>query len=355
VRNERPADRQFSAVSILLAGHFAVSSAETVLVTGGAGYIGSHVVLALQDAEIDAVVLDNLTTGHASLVSKNVPLIVGDIGDRELVRSILASRHVTAVMHFAGSIVVPQSIADPLPYYQNNTIKSHTLIQTCIEAGVQQFIFSSTAAVYGIPDTLPVEENTPTRPINPYGTSKLMTEWMLRDAGRAYGLRYAILRYFNVAGADPRGRAGQCTPAATHLMKVACEVALGRRPAMSVFGDDYDTSDGTCVRDYIHVTDLADAHILALKYLRSNGPASIFNCGYGRGYSVREVLKAVEAAAGCRLQTIVRPRRVGDPPALIAKADRIRKILDWRPSYDDLDQVVRSALAWERIAKSRLA
>ncbi len=326
-----------------------------MLVTGGAGYIGSHVVLALQDAEIDVVVLDNLMTGHAHLVSKNVPFIVGDIGDRELVRAILASRHVTAIMHFAGSIVVPESIADPLTYYQNNTVKSHALIQTCIEAGVQHFIFSSTAAVYGIPDTLPVDENTPPQPINPYGTSKLMTEWMLRDAGRAYRLRYAILRYFNVAGADPRGRAGQCTPTATHLMKVACEVALGRRPVMSVFGDDYDTSDGTCIRDYIHVADLAAAHILALKYLRSNGAATIFNCGYGRGYSVREVLKAVEAAAGCRLHTIVRPRRAGDPPALIAKADRIKKILDWRPSYDDLDEVVRSALAWERIAKSRLA
>jgi UDP-glucose 4-epimerase len=327
---------------------------ETVLVTGGAGYIGSHVVLALRDGGFDVVVLDSLKTGHAQLVCKDVPLIVGDVGDRDLVRSILASRRITAVMHFAGSIVVPESIANPLAYYQNNTVKSHALIESCVEAGVRSFIFSSTAAVYGMPDTLPVEENTATRPINPYGTSKLMTEWILRDAGDVHGLRYAILRYFNVAGADPRGRTGQTTPNATHLIKVACEVALGRRPTISVFGDDYDTSDGTCIRDYIHVTDLAAAHILALQYLRSNGAGTIFNCGYGRGYSVREVLKAVEVAADCKLHTIVSPRRLGDPPALIAKVDRIKQILDWRPSYDDLDLIVRSALAWERIASSHL-
>jgi UDP-glucose 4-epimerase len=331
-------------------GAFSVKSGDAVLVTGGAGYIGSHVVFALRDAEIDVVVLDSLRTGHAALVSKDVPLIVGDVGDRQLVRSILVSRRISAVMHFAGSIVVPESLTDPLAYYQNNTIKSHALIQTCIEAGVQSFIFSSTAAVYGIPDMLPVEENTLTRPINPYGTSKLMTEWILRDAGAAHGLRYAILRYFNVAGADPRGRTGQLTESATHLIKIACEVALQRRPVMNVFGEDYDTCDGTCVRDYIHVTDLAAAHILALQYLRSNAGGTIFNCGYGRGYSVREVLRAVEVAAGCKLHTTIGPRRPGDPPALIAKADRIMQILNWRPSYDDLDVIVRSALAWERIA-----
>ena len=323
-----------------------------MLVTGGAGYIGSHVVLALRESEFDVVVLDNLTTGRAPLVSENVPLIVGDIGDRELVRGILAARRITAVMHFAGSIVVPESITNPLAYYQNNTVKSHALIQACVEAGVRSFIFSSTAAVYGIPDTTPVEENAPTRPINPYGASKLMTEWILRDVGDAHGLRYVILRYFNVAGADPQGRTGQSTPNATHLIKVACEVALGRRSVMSVFGDDYDTPDGTCIRDYIHVTDLAAAHILALQYLRSNDASTILNCGYGRGHSVREVLRAVEAAAGCKLRTVVSPRRPGDPPALIAKADRIRQILDWRPSYDDLDFIVRSALAWERMARS---
>jgi UDP-glucose 4-epimerase len=320
-----------------------------VLVTGGAGYIGSHVVLALRDSEFDVIVLDDLTTGYAPLVSGLAPLIVGDVGDRELVRDLLTSRHVTAVMHFAGSIVVPDSIADPLAYYQNNTVKSHTLIQACVDAGVQSFIFSSTAAVYGIPDTLPVEESAPTRPINPYGTSKLMTEWMLRDASDAYRLRYAILRYFNVAGADPSGRSGQSAINATHLIKVACEVALGRRSVMRVFGDDYDTPDGTCIRDYIHVADLATAHVLALRYLRSNGGGTILNCGYGRGYSVREVLTAVEAAAGRKLQTVVGPRRSGDPPVLIAKSARIKRILNWHPSYDDLDVIVASALAWERM------
>jgi UDP-glucose 4-epimerase len=329
-----------------------VNSRDTVLVTGGAGYIGSHVVLALRDNRFNVVVLDNLTTGHAPLVPKDVPFIVGDVGNRKLVHGILASRRITAVVHFAGSIVVPESITNPLDYYQNNTVKSHALIQACVEAGVQSFIFSSTAAVYGIPDTLPVEESAPTQPINPYGSSKLMTEWILRDVGDAHGLRYAILRYFNVAGADPFGRTGQLIRNATHLIKVACEVAVGLRSVMNVFGDDYATPDGTCIRDYVHVTDLAAAHILALQYLRSNGASAIFNVGYGRGHSVREVLKAVEAAAGCELQTILTPRRAGDPPALIAKADRIKQILDWHPSHDDLDKIVRSALAWERMARS---
>jgi UDP-glucose 4-epimerase len=342
--------------SNLLAGRFQVNPQDAVLVTGGAGYIGSHVVFALRDARFDVVVLDSLKTGHASLLPTDVPLVVGDVGDWELVRSILASRRIGAVMHFAGSIVAPESVMNPISYYHNNTVKSHALIQTCIDAGVQTLIFSSTAAVYGIPETLPVEESAPTRPINPYGTSKLMTEWMLRDAGTAHGLRYAILRYFNVAGADPRGRTGQLTANATHLIKVACEVALGRRPVMSVFGDDYDTFDGTCIRDYIHVADLAAAHVLALQHLGSGGAAgTVVNCGYGHGHSVREVLKAVETAAGCRLRTIISPRRPGDPPALIAKADRIRQTFNWRPAYDDLDLIVHSALAWERVANLHLA
>ena len=332
-----------------------MNSPEGVLVTGGAGYIGSHIVLALQDAEFDVVVLDSLATGHAALVPEDVPLVVGDVGDRHLVRKILASRHISAVMHFAGSVVVPESITNPLAYYQNNTVKSHALIQTCVEAGVRDFVFSSTAAVYGIPSRSPVDENAPTQPINPYGTSKLMTEWMLRDVGHAHGLRHVILRYFNVAGADSFGRTGQSTPNATHLIKVACEVALGQRSVMSVFGDDYDTPDGTCIRDYIHVTDLAAAHILALKYLRSGGASTVFNCGYGRGYSVREVLSAVEAAVGGNLRTIVAPRRPGDSPALMSNADRIKQILNWRPVHDDLGSIVCSALAWEQVAAARLS
>ncbi|MFN0191980.1 MAG: UDP-glucose 4-epimerase GalE [Aestuariivirga sp.] len=324
---------------------------QTVLVTGGAGYIGSHAVLALRDAEFEVVVLDNLSTGQQCLIAEDVSLVVGDIGDQELIRRIVTSHQIKAVMHFAGSAVVAESTMRPLDYYQNNTVKSHALIQSCVDAGVENFIFSSSAAVYGIPDILPVDENVPTRPINPYGSSKLMTEWILRDVGAVHALNYVSLRYFNVAGADPLSRTGQSTPNATHLIKVACEVAIGLRPAMSIYGVDYNTPDGTCIRDYIHVTDLATAHVLALQYLRAGGASTILNCGYGRGYSVREVLSAVAAVAGSELATIVGPRRPGDPPELVANVNRIKHVLGWCPRYDALDVIVQSSLDWERRAR----
>ncbi len=327
-----------------------MTNRDVVLVTGGAGYIGSHAVLALRDAGIAAVVIDNLSTGRAAAVPRDVPLVVGDIGDTALLESTIAQHRVGAVMHFAGSIVVPESVEKPLLYYRNNTVNSHGLIDTCIRTGVRYFIFSSTAAVYGIPETLPVREDSPLAPINPYGTSKLMTEWMLRDAGEAHAssFSYIALRYFNVAGADPAGRTGQSTPAATHLIKVACQAALGQRQKISIFGEDYPTPDGTGIRDYIHVSDLAEAHVLALNHLRGGGASDVMNCGYGHGYSVREVLRSVEAASGAPLPIEVAPRRPGDGPALVAGADRIRAVLGWRPRYDDLDEIVRTALAWER-------
>jgi UDP-glucose 4-epimerase len=320
----------------------------TVLVTGGAGYIGSHMVLALVDAGQEVVVLDNLTTGFTWAVSPAAKLVRGDIADEELVMSLVKSHGIDAIVHFAGSIVVPESVADPLGYYLNNTVKSRALMHAAVKAGIKNFIFSSTAAVYGNPKSLPVFETDEPAPISPYGTSKLMTELMLRDSHAAYGLNYVALRYFNVAGADPKGRSGQSTPRATHLIKVACQTALGQRDKMDVFGTDYDTPDGTCVRDYIHVSDLIAAHMDALAHLRRGGAAGIYNCGYGKGYSVLEVIKAVERAHGAPVNAKLGPRRAGDPAGIVAGAQKVRDELGWQPKYNDLDFIVQSALDWER-------
>ena len=326
-----------------------------VLVTGGAGYIGSHMVLALTDAGQDVVVLDNLTTGFAWAIAPQAKLVEGDIGDEALVERTLESHNVDAVVHFAGSIVVPESVSDPLDYYLNNTVKSRALMAAVVKAGVKNFIFSSTAAVYGNPKTQPVFETELPAPISPYGSSKLMTEMMLRDSHFAYGLNYVALRYFNVAGADPQGRTGQSTPRATHLIKVACQTALGQRASMDVFGTDYDTPDGTCLRDYIHVSDLISAHMDALAHLRKGGESGIFNCGYGQGYSVLEVINAVEKAYGGPVNKKLVPRRAGDPAAIVAGAARVREVLGWQPKYADLDFIVASALAWERHLERRNA
>ncbi len=325
-----------------------VNAHETVLVTGGAGYIGSHVVLALRDAGRRLVVLDDLSGGCRAVVPDDVPFIEGDIGNPALVADTLVRHRVGTVMHFAGSIVVPESVKQPLVYYQNNTLNSHALIQACVRAGVERFIFSSTAAVYGMPDRLPIDEETTTAPINPYGSSKLMTEWMLRDTAAAHGLRYVALRYFNVAGADPRGRSGQSSKIATHLIKIAAQAVTGQRPEVAVFGDDYPTPDGTCVRDYIHVSDLAAAHVAALTHLEAGGVSQILNCGYGKGCSVREVLAMVETVTGSPLPMRITERRAGDPPALVAGVEKIRTTLDWTPRFDDLKVIVSTALAWER-------
>lgn len=325
----------------------------TILVTGGAGYIGSHAVLALQDAGLGPVVLDDLSTGRRWLVPDGVPFIEGDVGDQALVADVIDRHRIDAVMHFAGSIVVPESVADPLKYYRNNTANSRNLIEACVTAGVDKFIFSSTAAIYGTPETFPVDENTPAAPINPYGASKLMTEWMLRDVGAASGLQSIILRYFNVAGADPDGRSGLSSPNATHLLKVACEAAAGKRDFIDIFGDDYDTPDGTGVRDYIHVSDLADAHIAAYRYLANGGEGTTLNCGYGRGFSVREVLAAVQSQVDFTLDIRTVPRRPGDAATIVSDAGRIGEVLDWQPRYDDLDFIIKTALAWERALESR--
>jgi UDP-glucose 4-epimerase len=319
----------------------------SVLVTGGAGYIGSHMVWALVDAGEDAVVLDNLTTGVRALVPEKAHFVDGNAGDGALVKKLIRDRKVDAVIHFAGSIVVPESIEKPLEYYVNNTGVTRRLLEACVAEGVKHFIFSSTAAVYGETPSAMVAETTPTVPINPYGRSKLMTEWMLEDTARAHDFHYVALRYFNVAGADPAGRTGQSTPRATHLIKRACQVALGRVPALSIYGTDYATPDGTGVRDYIHVSDLVAAHALALDHLRRGGDTAIFNCGYGDGFSVRQVVDAVERVAGRKLATLEQPRRPGDPPMLIADATRIRQNLGWTPTHDDLDEIVRTAYAWE--------
>ena len=319
----------------------------SVLITGGAGYIGSHIVLACQAASYPVVVIDNLSTGYRDAVSEGASFYEGDIADAKLLSKTFRNHAVTAVIHLAGMVVVPESVAAPLKYYMGNTCKSRTLLQACVDHGIHNLVFSSTAAVYGRPETTPVIEDAPTRPESPNGTSKLMVEWMLRDARRAYGLRNIILRYFNVAGADRLGRAGQSTAGATHLIKVACEVAVGKRPEMTIFGDDYDTSDGTCVRDFIHVSDLAEAHVRALQYLEGGGDCLTLNCGYGHGYSVRQVLEAVERLAGRPLSVQRAPRRPGDVAALIADTSRLRDTFGWTPTHDNLDDILQTALDWE--------
>jgi UDP-glucose 4-epimerase len=320
----------------------------TVLVTGGAGYIGSHMTHALLDRGEKVVVLDNLSTGVRALVPPQALFIEGSVADPVLVGTILREHGIDAVVHFAGSVVVPDSVADPLAYYDNNTIASRNLIACCVAAGVRHFIFSSTAAVYGEGIGRPVPEEAPTLPINPYGRSKLMTEWMLADTALAHDFRHVALRYFNVAGADPKGRTGQSTPRATHLIKRACQVALGRYDALDIFGTDYPTPDGTGIRDYIHIADLVIAHVLALDYLRGGGRADVFNCGYGHGASVREVIAAVEEVSGKPLPVRHSPRRVGDPPALVANSAKLKAAFLWKPEFDDLRGIVQSAYAWEQ-------
>jgi UDP-glucose 4-epimerase len=319
----------------------------TILVTGGAGYIGSHVVRQLVESGEQVIVLDNLVTGFRPAVL-GAELMIGETGDRPLTELLLRSRGVDTVMHFAAHTIVPESVENPLKYYGNNTCSTRALLESCLAAGVSHFVFSSTAAVYGIPANGLASEDSPTAPINPYGASKLMSEWMLRDLALASPMRYVTLRYFNVAGSDPQGRIGQATRHATLLTKVACEAAVGKRSHVSIFGTDYATPDGTGVRDYIHVEDLADAHLKALTYLRGGGESITLNCGYGHGYSVREVLASVERVGNMRLDVREEPRRAGDPPTLVASAERVRSVLGWTPRYDDLDTIVRTALAWER-------
>jgi len=327
----------------------------TVLVTGGAGYIGSHMVHALLDAGERVVVLDNLSTGFDWAVAAAAPLVIGGSGDQTLVGKIIREREVDAVIHFAASIVVPDSVRDPLGYYRNNTVNSRALIECAIEHGVGHFIFSSTAAVYGNPVEIPVREDAPTAPISPYGWSKLMTEIMLRDASHAHALSHVILRYFNVAGADPQGRTGQSTAGATHLIKVAVETALGLRAELNVFGTDYPTPDGTCIRDYIHVGDLVLAHRAALRALRAGAPSTTLNCGYGHGYSVREVIDTVKRVSGVDFTVKHAPRREGDAAMVVADTTQIRQTLAWQPQYDDLATIVRDALDWERKLAARRA
>ncbi|MFN3388444.1 MAG: UDP-glucose 4-epimerase GalE [Allosphingosinicella sp.] len=326
----------------------------TVLVTGGAGYIGSHAVLALLDAGWPVVVVDNLVTGFEWAVPKGAVFAKGDIADSDLVARLIREHGVKAIIHFAGSVVVPESVENPLKYYDNNTVKSRALIASAVAGGVPHFIFSSTAATYGIPERVPVTEDARTQPINPYGWSKLMTERMLADTAFAHPMNFCALRYFNVAGADPEGRSGQSTAGATHLIKVAVEAATGKRSHVSVYGTDYDTPDGTGVRDYIHVSDLAAAHVHALETLIADPATShIMNCGYGRGFSVMEVLDAVDRVTNMKVERRLEPRRAGDPPALVADNARILSTLEWRPRRDDLDTIVADALAWERALAER--
>jgi UDP-glucose 4-epimerase len=322
-------------------------SSSTVLVTGGAGYIGSHTVLQLVARGEHVVVLDDLSTGFRQAV-RDVPLVVGNVGDRRLVDQLLAEHRVDTIVHFAAHTIVPESVANPLKYYGNNTCATRSLLEAASQAGVKHFVFSSTAAVYGMPATGLASEESPTAPINAYGTSKLMSEWMLRDLCAVTPMRHVALRYFNVAGSDPEGRIGQSTPKATLLVKVACEAVVGKRSHLSVFGTDYPTPDGTGVRDYIHVADLATAHLNALDYLRAGGGSLVANVGYGHGYSVREVLSSVEKIAGLKLDIREEPRRAGDPPSLVAKCDRVRDVLKWQPRLDDIDTIVRTSLAWEK-------
>jgi UDP-glucose 4-epimerase len=323
-----------------------------ILVTGGAGYIGSHTVLALRETGEQVVVLDNLATGFAVFVPEGVPLVVGDVADETLVARTIEDHGIDAIIHFAGSVVVPDSLRDPLGYYRNNTMATRNLIAVAVRSGIRQFIFSSTAAVYGNPERMPVREDAPTRPLSPYGTSKLMTEIMLHDTARAHGLHYVVLRYFNVAGADPKARVGLATAGATHLLKVAVEAALGRREALEVFGTVYPTPDGSCIRDFIHVSDLAEAHRAALVYLRGGGHSATLNCGYGRGYSVLDTIAAVRRVAGRDFTVRQVGRRDGDIMTMIADNALMRATLDFTPRYDDLDAIVAHALAWEdRLAR----
>ena len=319
-----------------------------ILVTGGAGYIGSHTTYALLDRGEKVVVLDDLSTGVRAQVGEDALFVRGDIADATLVKRIVSEHGVEAVIHFAGSIVVPDSVADPLSYYENNVVKSRALIASLVESGVQQLIFSSTATVYAEDAQQPLSEMAPRMPISPYARSKLMTEWILEDVARAHDFRPVVLRYFNVAGADPKGRTGQSTPKATHLIKRAARVALGHESHLNIFGTDYPTPDGTGVRDYIHVSDLAQAHILALDALRDGAPPAVYNCGYGRGLSVRQVVSGMERVLGRPLPVKEGPRRAGDPPTLISDPSRIKKELGWKPVHDDLDGIIRSALEWER-------
>ena len=319
----------------------------TVLVTGGAGYIGSHTVRALADAGVSVVVIDNLSTGFSHFLPDGVPLFIGDAADENLVEGVIAQHNIGAIIHFAGSVVVPDSMRDPLAYYRNNTMTTRNLLNAAVKCNVSRFIFSSTAAVYGNPDITPVTEEAPTRPLSPYGSSKLMTEIMLHDVAAAHGMNYVVLRYFNVAGADPQARIGLATVGATHLLKIAVEAATGQRAKIDVFGTDYPTADGSCIRDFIHVSDLAQAHVAALKYLDQGGRSATLNCGYGRGYSVLETIEAVRRASCRNFAISYAERRPGDIMTMIADTARIRATLDWTPQYDSLDTIARHALAWE--------
>jgi UDP-glucose 4-epimerase len=320
----------------------------TVLVTGGAGYIGSHMVQALVEAGESVVVVDNLSTGFSASLPAGVPLFIGDAADENLVEGVIAANGVESIVHFAGSVVVPDSMRDPLAYYRNNTMTTRSLLNAAVKSGVNRFIFSSTAAVYGNPDQVPVPETAPTRPLSPYGSSKLMAEIMLHDTASAHGMNYVALRYFNVAGADPQARMGLATVGATHLLKIAVEAATGQRAKIDVFGTDYPTPDGSCIRDFIHVSDLAQAHRAALSYLRGGGPSVTLNCGYGRGYSVLETIEAVRRVAGRNFAVQYGPRRPGDIMTMIADTTQMRATLDWTPQYDDLETIAAHALAWER-------
>ncbi len=324
-----------------------------VLVTGGAGYIGSHMVLRLADAGEAVVVLDNLTTGFDWAIDHRATFVQGMAGDMELVGRLVAEHRIDAIVHFAGSIVVPESVADPLKYYGNNTATSRNLIEAAVKGGAKHFIFSSTAAVYGNAGLEPVAEESRLAPESPYGRSKLMTEMMLADVAAAHPLTYGVLRYFNVAGADPQRRSGQSSPTATHLIKVAAQAALGQRPQMGIFGTDFPTPDGTGVRDYIHVTDLVEAHALLLNYLRNGGRSATMNCGYGRGYSVRQVVETVKEVSGVDFKVVEESRRAGDPASIVAKADKVRQVLGWRPAHEDLHEIVDAAMKWERYLATR--
>ena len=320
----------------------------TILVAGGAGYIGSHMVLELLDRGEEVVVLDDLSTGFRWAIPEGVPLIVGDFGDQDLVAKTIAQHSVEEIIHFAAKIVVPESVARPLVYYLNNTAKARTLLETAVNSGVKRFIFSSTAAVYGDPQQNPVTEDETLKPMSPYGRSKLMVEWMLEDVSRAHDLKYVVLRYFNVAGGDPRGRTGQSTPNATHLIKVAVQTALGLRPKMQVFGTDYATHDGSCVRDYIQVSDLAAAHMNALRHLRDGGGSLVCNAGYAKGFSVLDVIETVKRVSGVDFKVEISGRRPGDPAAIVADNERIKSVLGWKPEHDNLEEILRQALEWER-------